>query len=295
MVPQEPAAGNGSSTPEAAPDHAGQPGIPHDRTGNDTPASEPTGIPPIEPDPSLDDQPGYHLSRFIEVFLADAGQIVTEVRAVQTPQRWGGPKVEFGFFELSQDMPRPSAFGKELLDNLLARTPEMQPEGIYVTINPVKRDLLARAYNRLKVARQEGVATEDKHITMRRWLVIDADPDREPKISSTDEEKAHALHLITGVREDLRSRGWPEPAMVIDSGNGYHLWYRIDLPAKDDGVVERLLKSLAARHDTAEAHVDTSIHNPARIIKLPGTWARKGDSIPERPHRLSRVLEVSHQ
>ena len=31
--------------------------------------------------------------------------------------------------------------------------------------------------------------------------------------------------------------------------------------------------------------------NAARIVKAYGTVARKGDDIPERPHRLSRILE----
>ena len=38
--------------------------------------------------------------------------------------------------------------------------------------------------------------------------------------------------------------------------------------------------------------VDTSTFNPARIVKLYGTPARKGDSMPDRPHRLARLLDV---
>jgi len=34
------------------------------------------------------------------------------------------------------------------------------------------------------------------------------------------------------------------------------------------------------------------VFNPARIWKLYGTVSRKGDSIPERPHRLARILEA---
>ena len=37
---------------------------------------------------------------------------------------------------------------------------------------------------------------------------------------------------------------------------------------------------------------DTSVHNPARIWKFYGTLACKGDSLPDRPHRLARILEV---
>ena len=40
----------------------------------------------------------------------------------------------------------------------------------------------------------------------------------------------------------------------------------------------------------ALAKVDETVGNPARIGKLYGTWARKGDSTADRPHRLARIL-----
>jgi hypothetical protein len=41
--------------------------------------------------------------------------------------------------------------------------------------------------------------------------------------------------------------------------------------------------------------VDQSVHNPARICRLPGTWNRKGDSTQERPHRIAEILELPEQ
>ena len=79
---------------------------------------------------------------------------------------------------------------------------------------------------------------------------------------------------------------------MADSGNGYHLLYRIDLPAADGGLVERVLKSLAARFDNEHVKIDQSVYNPARICKLPGTMARKGDHTEARPHRRAKLLEV---
>jgi hypothetical protein len=38
--------------------------------------------------------------------------------------------------------------------------------------------------------------------------------------------------------------------------------------------------------------VDQSVFNASRITKLFGSIARKGDDIPERPHRLSRILDA---
>lgn len=171
-------------------------------------------------------------------------------------------------------------------------------EGVYMTINPVDPGLLALACNKV-VARPRSTANDD-HILRRRWLVVDADPARlstltgkplPPGISSTDAEKALAGERLDVVVRDLTGRGWPEP-IRNDSGNGYHAWYRIDLPADDGGLVERVLKALGARHTDARVKIDTSLFNPSRVIKLYGSLAAKGDATPDRPHRRSRVLSV---
>ena len=37
--------------------------------------------------------------------------------------------------------------------------------------------------------------------------------------------------------------------------------------------------------------VDVKTANRSRIVKLPGTFARKGDNDPRRPHRMSQILD----
>ena len=206
------------------------------------------------------------------------------------PQQYGQPSTVAGFFEISSPEGQ-QAFCAEVR-RLVALPPEQSPEGVYVTMNPVNPALLARANNHVKVLRnKKPVCATDKDIIGRRWLLIDIDPVRPSGISSTETEKAAALDFIGRVREYLRGLAWPDP-FLVDSGNGFHLWYRIDLPTEDHGIVERVLKVLEARHNTRTAKFDTSVFNPSRLMKLPGTWARKGDSIPDRPHRMARVLEV---
>ncbi len=82
----------------------------------------------------------------------------------------------------------------------------------------------------------EGDGAADKHVTGRRWLLVDADPARDAKISSSDAEKAQALAVVRSLRRFLAGLAWPAP-ILADSGNGYHLLYRIDLPADDGGLV----------------------------------------------------------
>jgi hypothetical protein len=100
---------------------------------------------------------------------------------------------------------------------------------VYYTLNPVNPALLARANNRIKTRAENLTNDAPDNIISRKWLLIDCDPVRPANISSTDEEKGAAKQLASEVRSHLRSVGWPEP-VVCDSGNGYHLLYKVDLP-----------------------------------------------------------------
>jgi hypothetical protein len=95
------------------------------------------------------------------------------------------------------------------------------------------------------------------------------------------------------VRGYLRDQGWAEP-VAGDSGNGYHLLYPVDLPndAESLGLVRGVLEALSFRFSDGAVSVDTTTCNAARIWKLYGTTARKGDSTEDRPHRPSRLLNV---
>ena len=160
--------------------------------------------------------------------------------------------------------------------------------GVYVTVNPVNPDLLARAVNRLRPAGRNPT-TADTDIVRRRWLLIDCDPRRASGVSSSNSEHESALAKAREIRDGLSSLGWPDPIMT-DSGNGAQLMYRIDLPADDGELVRRVIGEIA-KASSEQVAIDTSVHNPARIWRLPGTMNCKGDSIPERPHRMARILD----
>ena len=132
-------------------------------------------------------------------------------------------------------------------------------------------------------------------ILRRRWLLIDIDPERHvpegqsKEVNSTDAEKAAALEVATAIRAELASRGWPEPVQA-DSGNGWHLLYRIDLPNDDAStdLVRRDLAGLKARFPL----VDSKVSDAPRLVKLHGTYACKGPHTDERPGRFSSVLSI---
>jgi hypothetical protein len=162
---------------------------------------------------------------------------------------------------------------------------------VYLTINPVKPDLLARAKNRIQT--RATATTADHEIVQRCRLLLDFDPTRPAGISSTNEEHAAALARTRECYSWLTDQGCPE-AILADSGNGGHLLYGLDLPNDEPArqMVENFLKAIAARFSDAQVKVDVSVFNAARISKVYGTWACKGDSIPERPHRLSHIIEA---
>jgi hypothetical protein len=166
-----------------------------------------------------------------------------------------------------------------------------QGYAVYVTLNEVDPALLARAAN--KVNRYPKATTSDMNILRRRWLPVDFDPVRPADISSTDEEKKAALLRAQEVRGYLAERGWPEP-VVGDSGNGAHLLYSVDLPNDRENLelVTGVLEALSFKFSEGTASVDTTTANAARIWKLYGTTARKGDDTEERPHRASKLLKA---
>jgi hypothetical protein len=212
-------------------------------------------------------------------YLFAPDQIV-ELRALGVQRGTGRSHTEAGFF----DGEHRAEMTKIALD--ITR----YARGVYYTLNPLNPDLLARRCNRIDWA-NEGELASDKDVISRRWLLVDADPIRDRLISATNTEKAHAHDAALAVREYLATQGWPEP-ILSDSGNGYHLLYRVNLPADDGGLIRRILSSLAARFNNEHVTIDQKVFNAARICKLPGTLARKGDSVPDRPHRRAKLLEV---
>jgi len=159
-------------------------------------------------------------------------------------------------------------------------------KGVYITLNPLNKELLARAPIGVHPNHKAAL---DSDVLYRRWLLIDVDPRRPGTCSATEAEKARAEAKILEIRQYLGDLLWPEP-ILADSGNGYHLLYRLDLPANDGGLVRKVLHALADRFDDDEVEIDRKVFNPARITKLYGTRACKGQSSPERPHRWTKIL-----
>jgi hypothetical protein len=180
-------------------------------------------------------------------------------------------------------------------DKVAALAPHVQAKGVYVTLNPCQEPLLSRANERLVA---QVPRTKDAEISHIRNLLIDVDPGEAVKgISSTDLDHDAALAMAEVIRADLEKEGWPAP-LVGDSGNGGHLIYPLDLPPDEEStaLLQAVLVGLDRRYADQLAHLHLELYqvvfNPARLTKLYGTWARKGDNTADRPHRLSRIISL---
>jgi hypothetical protein len=162
--------------------------------------------------------------------------------------------------------------------------------GIYYTLNPVAPDLAARSYNR--ISPWAPLTTMDNHILRRKWLPIDIDPDRPSGISSTEQEFQAAFKVASTIAASLEFQyGWPRPYINV-SGNGAHVLYHIDEENSEAvrDAVQVFLKTLHGRFHADGCSVDPTTFNSSRIFRVPGTWARKGDNIPQRPHRKAAIM-----
>ncbi len=208
---------------------------------------------------------------------------VIEIRSIGVQRSYGRPVAMSGYFDNADDAVK-----------AILALPKFK--AIYWIMNRFPVDFLAIRANRLDVAEENGL-TKDCHISRRALLLVDLDPVRpHPDISSTNAEHFQAQELASEIVGTLADEfGWPYPVM-FDSGNGFGLWYRINLPADDGGLVAQVLTAMAARFDTTEVKIDTAVSNAARISKLPGSMAGKGDSlearpdIQARPHRIARIV-----
>jgi len=164
--------------------------------------------------------------------------------------------------------------------------------GIYATINVINPDLLARSAN---MFRTDGATTSADDIIRRKWIFVDIDPVRPSDISSTDEEHDIALKLAQIIKRDLVSEGWPQDSFVLaDSGNGAYLFIHIDMPndKESSDLINNVVKSLSSKYSNEFVHIDEVTVDASRIMKVVGTVAKKGSDVPNRPHRLSKFVEI---
>jgi hypothetical protein len=111
-------------------------------------------------------------------------------------------------------------------------------------------------------------------------------------VEATAEERAYACLKMEDVRNWLTTEWrFPEPIVVM-SGNGYYLKYRVDLPASPcSAKIQALFLSiLDAKYTDERVEIDTRMWDLPRICQVAGTYSRKGIPTEERPQRLAYTV-----
>ena len=172
---------------------------------------------------------------------------------------------------------------------------QSQQNNIYFTLQIIDPRLIGRAYNKLKPT---DLTTSDNNVMYYRWIPIDIDPERPSGVSSSDSELRSAIEIRDTIRDWIIDTTEYREIITAISGNGAHILIRLpqDLPVNDDTkeLVRSFLEKVYAEFSTDAVAIDTTVFNPARIWKLYGSKAMKGDEVPGNQYREALVHRESY-
>lgn len=224
----------------------------------------------VKPTPSLEE-----IQKAVQVIIGYGKGRIVEVRALNTPEgTWSG------YYN-----------NKALIQDVFDLSSRETTPNVYWTLQEINPALMV-AGRENSIYGGVSETTSDASVLRYLWLPIDCDPIRDPKVSSTDDEKARTEEIAYDIRRFLEELGIV--TVLADSGNGYHVLVRLDI-ANQNGtnhLVKRVLDALDARFSNKWVHIDTTVHNPSRILKIYGSVARKGQHTDERPWRMARLIDV---
>lgn len=166
----------------------------------------------------------------------------------------------------------------------------------YYTPNPLNPAIRARRPDHIEVVagQDHAVGASDHDVIGRNWLLIDLDANHPAGVSSSDKEVEDTY--LASKRLFSKLRPFFGDPIVVSSGNGTHMMYRVDLPVDDGGLIKRCLKQaqIDVSEFTKDVGVDQKVFNPARIWKIPGSIAKKGHELADqnRFHRPSKALYI---
>ena len=179
--------------------------------------------------------------------------------------------------------------------NAVSKVIQQQQNNIYFTLQVIDPRLIGRAYNKLKPT---DLTTSDNNVLYYRWIPIDIDPERPSGVSSSDPELKQAIEIRDTIRDwIIDTTDYKSPITAI-SGNGAHILIRLpkDLPVNDasKAFVKSFLETVYEEFSTDDVAIDTTVFNPARIWKLYGSKAMKGDEVPGNKYREALVHRESY-
>ncbi len=170
------------------------------------------------------------------------------------------------------------------------RTDRDDVEGTYVNLQKLK----------------PGV-TSDKRGDVQEYVRFLVDIDRKHKKNAagkyqnaSEEERKELENVANHIAKWVGGILGAQP-MWCDTGNGFHLVWFLSLPKQPAvlpmlptdfsmNVIRESLCAIKQRFESGNVEIDLSVGEPEQLVRLYGTWNRKADNLPDRPHRQSRIL-----
>lgn len=112
----------------------------------------------------------------------------------------------------------------------------------YQTLQMVQPACYARGQHEHLMERPRET-TSDNDIAGYQWILVDTDPVRPSGVSASQPEKEAARKVSATVMKKLMAMGFKEP-IVADSGNGYHLLFKIHASTDDRQIIADFLSVL---------------------------------------------------
>ncbi len=176
-----------------------------------------------------------------------------------------------------------------------------QGRDIYLTPQILNPSLIQRAHNVMIKANER---TTDEAVIGYRYLLIDLDPlqkladgrivKRPPGVSSSDQEHQAAIALAHHIVAEIGLGA--ENHFLVDSGNGTHIYIPVE-PGIQAPAIKAATEGIKTLYETELVEVDSTVSNPARLMRAPGSMNCKGGI--RRPctylHCPEHLIPVSYE
>lgn len=205
----------------------------------------------------------------------DRNDLQFEVRMVKNPKGASGH-----FFNLDTDgLVKAAKF-------ILKENSNPESKGLYCTINPTPRNIKIK-----------GLTKDDDILGGScYWVLLDIDPERPQGFydwNATDEETQAALAAGKEILKIFPLR----PNTTAFSGNGFQACFPVaGLSSADHNLILNWLNEKAQSMPAISGRVkiDSSVSNPARIWRIPGTHGRKPGNGIDRPN-ITKAAIISQR
>jgi hypothetical protein len=150
-------------------------------------------------------------------------------------------------------------------------------------------------YLNLQKLRNGSTSDTRKDVALYTNFMIDFD--RKVKNGNATDEERSAIEKVTQEAKRWLCEVLESEPLVADTGNGFHLVFRLEPFVADSqamGVLKECIAAVKTRFEEPEVNVeiDVTVAEPEQLTRCYGTWNRKYPETPGRPQRQSKIVSV---